>query len=473
MVDLTVGETDKTAQKSRLELPGRTRPFAGFEWMLARRYLGSRRKETFISIISIISFVGIMLGVMTLIIVMAVMNGFRTELLDRILGINGHLIIQPVHSELTDYDAVASRLELVDGVTLALPLIEGEVLASGGSGGTGARVRGMRENDLKRLRIVGDNIKEGTLDGFDAAATLDEDFEEEKVITDADGNITIADDGAEPVEAPRVGVAIGTRMATNLNIALGEDITLITPEGDVSAFGVAPRVKKYPVTAIFEMGMAEYDNLFIFMPLAEAQLYFNSEDKVSVIETFIEDPDAVDEIRPVVEAGAQRPILITDWRQRNVTFFQALEVERNVMFVILTLILLVAALNIISGLFMLVKDKGGDIAILRTMGATRGAVMRIFLITGSSIGVFGTLAGFLLGLVFCLNINAIKDFVSWISGANVWDPTIRFLTEIPISIDVSETAMVVLLALGLSLLATLFPAWRAARLDPVEALRYE
>ncbi|MCJ8307695.1 MAG: lipoprotein-releasing ABC transporter permease subunit [Hyphomicrobiales bacterium] len=407
--------------------------------MLARRYLGSRRKETFISVISVISFIGIMLGVMTLIIVMAVMNGFRTELLDRILGINGHLIVQPVHSPLTDYDAVAKRLEGIEGVTLALPLIEGEVLASGGRGGNGARVRGMREADLKRLPAVGTNVIEGTLDGFDESE----------------------------------GVAIGVNMATNLGLALGDFITLITPDGNQTAFGVSPRVKAYPVVAIFKMGMSEYDNIFAFMPLEEAQLYFNQEGQASVIEAFVEDPDNVVEMTRRVEEGVERSIYVTNWQQRNTTFFQALEVERNVMFLILTLILLVAALNIISGLFMLVKDKGGDIAILRTMGATRGSVMRVFLITGSSIGVFGTLAGFGLGIVFVQNINSIKEFITWISGANVWDPTVRFLSEIPARLDFTETVLVVLMALGLSLLATIFPAWRAARLDPVEALRYE
>ncbi|MEP1208327.1 MAG: lipoprotein-releasing ABC transporter permease subunit [Rhizobiaceae bacterium] len=407
--------------------------------MLARRYLGSRRKETFISVISVISFIGIMLGVTTLIIVMAVMNGFRTELLDRILGINGHLVVQPVHSELTDYDSVTRQLELIDGITLALPLIEGEVLASGGRGGNGARVRGMRENDLKRLPAVGNNIIEGTLDDFEASE----------------------------------GVAIGVNMATNLGLGLGDYITLITPDGNKTAFGVSPRVKAYPVVAIFQMGMSEYDNIFVFMPLAEAQLYFNQENTVSVIEAFVEDPDAVVELAKRVEEGVDRPIYITNWQQRNTTFFQALEVERNVMFLILMLILLVAALNIISGLFMLVKDKGGDIAILRTMGATRGTVMRVFLITGSSIGVFGTLAGFVLGVVFCANINGIKDIITRLSGSEVWDPTVRFLSEIPARLDVTETTMVVLMSLGLSLLATIFPAWRAARLDPVEALRYE
>jgi len=429
----------ETSPDIRETFSGSTRAFAGFEWMLARRYLGSKRKETFISVISVISFIGIMLGVATLIIVMAVMNGFRTELLDRILGINGHFIVQPAHYELTDYDIVAKRINTVDGVVMALPLVEGQVLASGGSGGSGALVRGMREADIRLLSAVGDNIRQGSLDGFDAGE----------------------------------GVAIGTRMAQSLRIGLGEDITLITPDGNVTAFGVAPRVKAYPVTAIFEMGMSEYDGTFVFMPLEEAQLYFNKEEQASVIEVFIDDPDRVGELREAVETAAERPIVLDDWRVRNVSFFQALQVERNVMFLILTLIILVAALNIVSGLFMLVKDKGRDIAILRTMGATRGAVMRIFLITGASIGVFGTLAGACLGVLIASNIAGLQRFLNSLTGVNLWDPTIRFLTEIPARLDVGETLLVVGMAVGLSFLATIFPAWRAARLDPVEALRYE
>jgi len=458
---------------NRTQLPGATKPFSGFEWMLARRYMGSRRKETFISVISIISFIGIMLGVATLIIVMAVMNGFRAELLDRIMGINGHLIVSPSHSELTDYDALAKRIEAVNGVTMAIPLVEGEVLASGGTGGSGARVRGMREADLKRMASVGSNIKLGTLDGFDAAPSDEVSQDDGEVIQDENGNFVLAEGAGTREDGPEVGVAIGIRMAENLGLSLGDRIKLIAPEGNVSAFGTSPRVKEYPVKAIYEMGMSEYDSIFVFMPLSEAQLYFNRENQVSVIETFVENPDQVHRLEDAVFEAAQRPVSITNWKQRNGGFLKALDIERKVMFLILTLIILVAALNIISGLFMLVKDKGRDIAILRTMGATRGAVMRIFLITGSSIGFLGTFVGFVLGVIFAWNIGAIQTFIEWASGGQVWDPTVRFLSEIPAKLDMWETLMVVLLALGLSLLATIFPAWRAARLDPVEALRYE
>jgi lipoprotein-releasing system permease protein len=415
-------------------------PFSAFERMVAWRYLRSRRKETVISVIAGISFIGIMLGVATLIVVMAVMNGFRAELLTRILGMNGHLIIQPIDQPLEDYDEVAKRISGVAGVKYAIPLIEGQVLAQGNIGsGAGALVRGIRGEDLARLELIDKNIRHGTIDNFDQSE----------------------------------GVIIGRRMAESLGLVLGDTITLISPDGDVTPMGTTPRMKGYPVVAIFEVGMSEYDSSIIYMPLSEAQLYFNQEDRAQTIEIYVDNPDQVDALRQPIETAAQRQIFISDWRQRNATFFSALQVERNVMFMILTLIVVVAALNIISGLIMLVKDKGHDIAILRTMGATRGAVMRIFLMTGAAIGVTGTFAGFLLGVVICWNVESIRQFFSWLSGAVIFDPSLYFLSQLPARMEFQETLSVIIMALVLSFIATIFPAWRAAKLDPVEALRYE
>lgn len=416
------------------------KPFSTFERLVAWRYLRARRKEAFISVIAGFSFVGIMLGVATLIIVMAVMNGFRTELVSRILGINGHMIIQPIDGPFTDYADLVKKFEAVPGIKMALPLVEGQVLASSRTGGsTGALVRGTRAEDLTKLKAVSDNIKSGDMVGFAAGDS----------------------------------VLMGTRMADQLGLRVGDLITLTSPEGDVTPMGVNPRIKSYKISGLFEIGMSEYDSSIIYMPLEESQLYFNADGLVQSIELFVNNPDDIDNLRPKVEEAAGRQIAITDWRQRNQTFFSALEVERNVMFMILTLIVLVAALNIISGLIMLVKDKGSDIAILRTMGASAGAIMRIFFMTGAAIGIVGTIAGVLLGVLVCVNIESIRQFFSWISGTVIFNPQVYFLSQLPAEMDVSETVSVVIMALTLSFIATIFPAWRASRLDPVQALRYE
>jgi lipoprotein-releasing system permease protein len=416
-----------------------TRPFSPFEWMLSLRYLRARRKEGFISVIAGFSFLGIMLGVATLIIVMAVMNGFRQELLDKILGLNGHLLIQPLESPLTDWEQVAERISKVDGVRLAAPIVEGQALASSPFNASGVLVRGIRLQDLSKLPSIANNIKQGTLDGFDDAG----------------------------------GVAIGRRLADQLSLRSGDNITLVAPRGAVTPMGTTPRIKAYKIVAVFEIGMSEYDSAFVFMPIKEAQAYFNRSGDVTAIEVYTNNPDRIDTYKTKITAAADRPIFTIDWRQRNATFFNALQVERNVMFLILTLIVLVAALNIVSGLIMLVKDKGQDIAILRTMGATQGAIMRVFLITGSSIGVVGTLMGFLFGILVCKNIESLRQFLSWLTNTPLFDPTLYFLSRLPAEMDTGETTAVVVMALTLSFLATLYPSWRAARLDPVEALRYE
>ncbi|WP_244491872.1 lipoprotein-releasing ABC transporter permease subunit [Aureimonas sp. AU12] len=408
--------------------------------MIAGRYLRSRRRDAGVSVIAGFSFLGIMLGVAALIIVMSVMNGFRAELLTRILGVNGHVIMQPIDRPLTDFDAVATKVASVPGVSYTMPLVQGQVLATGAnSASTGALVKGVRGGDLAKLKPVADNIRQGTIANFDTSQ----------------------------------GVAIGSRLAEQLGIGLGDSITLVSPEGDVTPLGVTPRVKAYPVVAIFEIGLSEYDAAYVYMPLSEAQLFFNSENQVQSIEIFVNDPDQVMAMQGAIEQSAERPNYTITWQRQNESFFSALEVERNVMFIILTLIVLVAALNIISGLFMLVKDKGRDIAIMRTMGATRGSIMRVFLITGASIGIAGTLAGFALGTLFCLNIENLRQFFSWVSGTTLFNPEFYFLSKLPAEIDASEVATVVLMAIGLSFLATILPSWQASKLDPVEALRYE
>ncbi|MCP8938276.1 lipoprotein-releasing ABC transporter permease subunit [Alsobacter sp. SYSU M60028] len=428
------------ASEARGAAPTGARPFSVFEWMVAARYLRARRREGFISVIAGFSFAGIMLGVATLIIVMSVMNGFRSELLNKIVGINGHIFVGAIDKPLTDYAELADSLNAIPGVKLAFPMVEGQALASSQAGAGGVLVRGVREKDIVRIPAIGNTIQPGgTLQGFDVSG----------------------------------GVAIGRRLAEQLFLRPGDTLTLTAPKGAETPFGVTPRIKSYPVVAVFEVGMSEFDAGFVYMPLTDAQAFFNRDGDATAIEIFLSQPERIDEARNAIDNGIERPITLSDWRQRNKTFFGVLEVERNVMFLILMLIVLVAALNIVSGLIMLVKDKSADIAILRTMGATRGSIMRIFLITGAAIGVVGTLAGFGLGLVISLNVENIRVVMSNLTGANLFPAEFYFLSRLPSEVNPREVATIVGMALVLSLIATLYPSWRAARLDPVEALRYE
>ncbi len=414
--------------------------FGPFERMVAFRYLRARRKEGFVSVIAGFSLAGIMLGVATLIIVMSVMNGFRTELLGRILGVNGHLAVYALGGQgIGSYDALASEIRKIPGVTYATPEVEAQVMVTARGNNFGALVHGVAPESLRNRPIFADNIRFGDLANFEG-------------------------DNA---------VVIGERMAQKLGLTVGDQLTVISPKGQATVFGSVPRVRSYTVAAIFKVGMSEYDSSYVFIPLAAAQTFFAMGDRVSQVSIGLANADLTAQVANKIKPMIGPTVSIYDWRQANSSFFTAVEVERNVMFLILTLIILVAAFNIISGLIMLVKDKGRDIAIMRTMGASRGAVLRIFLMAGASIGVVGTAAGVVLGLVFCANIESIRQFIEGFSGTNLFNAEIYFLSRLPAEVDPGEVVTVVLMALGLSLAATIYPAWRAARLDPVEALRYE
>jgi lipoprotein-releasing system permease protein len=416
--------------------------FGAFERTVAMRYLMSRKSDRFTSIIGTFSLVGIMLGVATLIIVLSVMGGFRQELLGRILGLNGHMGIYAAdRGNLRDFDTITATIRRQTGVVTATPVVEGQVLLSGaGNSATGGLVRGIRPEDLKAKAIVANNIRAGSLDQFQG------------------------DDA----------VAIGTRLAYRLGLNIGDKITVISPQGRATVIGTIPRLRAYTVVALFEVGMNEYDSSYVFLPLPAAQVYFQTgPEAVTQIEVFVQDPTRVREVNREIRAALSQPVRIIDWQDSNSSFFAAVQVERNVMFLILTLIIIVAAFNIISTLIMLVKDKGKDIAVLRTMGATSGSIMRIFLMCGAWIGVSGTLAGFLLGVLFCKNIENIRQFVQWVLGTELFSAEIYFLTQLPAVLNWNEVGQVVTLALTLALLATIYPSWRAAKTDPVEMLRNE
>ncbi len=413
--------------------------FSAFEWTMALRYLRARRQEGFISVIAGFSLLGIGLGVATLIIVMSVMNGFRAELLGRILGLNGHLTITGVSRNLTDFDAIAGRVRQVGGVVRVTPIVDGQVMATANGGAGLGQVRGMRPQDLASDPLIKTHIVAGSLAGFHG------------------------DDA----------VVLGDRLAQLLGVGVGGRVSLISPQGTATAFGMVPRIQSYRVVALFDVGMYEYDRSFVFMPLDQAQIYFRTGAGVTGLQVMLKNADLAVPLRHEIQHLLGSGVSIYDWQQANAHFFNAVEVERNVMFLILTLIIVVAAFNIISSLIMLVKDKSHDIAILRTMGATRGSILRIFFLSGAAIGVMGTMFGFVLGLAFALNIETIREWLQSLTGTQLFSPEVYFLSQLPARVEPGDVALVVGMALALSFLATIYPSWRAARLDPVEALRYE
>ncbi|MFQ3361021.1 MAG: lipoprotein-releasing ABC transporter permease subunit [Alphaproteobacteria bacterium] len=414
-------------------------PFSYFEWKIAGRYLKSKKKDGVISIIAIFSLIGIILGVATLIIVLAVMNGFRSELLDKILGINGHITVQAYNGKLYDYHDYSNSIASLPGISNSIPIIDSQVMISSGDITNGALIKGVTREGILSIKKISQNIKLGSLDNFNNNEVI----------------------------------IIGTRMAINMGVNVGDLLTLISPKGAQTPFGTTPRVKSYEIIALFEIGMSEYDGNIIYMPMFEAQRYFNKKDAVSGIEIFLDNPDEAENYQQTIENITNNNYYVSSWKQKNSAFFTALEVERDLMFIIVSLIVLVAGLNIISGLIMLVKDKTSDIAILRTMGASRKSIMRIFFITGAFIGITGTFIGVVVGILFCNNIDFIRLLISSITGTDLFSPEMYYLTKLPAEINISELISVIIMSLSFSVIATLYPSYRASKVDPVVALRYE
>lgn len=413
---------------------------SAYERMIAARYLRPIKGERFIFIVSVISLIGIAIGVAALISVMSVMNGFRAELLDRILGVNGHALVQGYDGRLSDWEALRKKVEAVPNVARVTPLIQQQLMATKRNLAAGVIVRGVVPEDVSPTSIVGQNVVEGSMAAF------------------KDG---------EPV------IALGSKLAAQLLARVGDTVSLISPDGQVTPFGVTPRIAAYRVVAIFEVGIYDYDNAFVLMPMQTAQNYFRMGEDVGALEITLKEPDRVEEVVKALPPVVGDAGVIVDWRSLNRSLFEALEVERVVMFWILSIIIVVAAFNIVASLIMLVRAKTRDIAILRTMGATRAAVMRVFILAGTLIGTAGTIAGLALGFLLLAFRQEIVSGVSRLFGIAIWNPEIRFLSEMPSRTDPVEVAITVGLAFVLTIIATLYPSWKAANTDPVQVLRYE